>query len=222
MGRPAARDGGARAHALGRTGSARARARDPAFEYSNVGYALLGRVVSNVACLPAHGIRAAGIPAASRDDFHRLRPRARAGELRAAGDRHDNGVWAEEPAQGAGAFAAMGGLATSAADYARFVAWLLAAWPPRDRRRRSDPCAARAAARSRAPKRLPPPSTQRLARAARLLRARRRGLLRLVSSASTSRTRAGCRATAPTCCCCPSAVSACSRSRISPTACRGA
>jgi CubicO group peptidase (beta-lactamase class C family) len=50
---------------------------------------------------------------------------------RAVGYRREGGTWVEEPAQGAGAFAAMGGLVTSAADYARFVAWLLAAWPPR-------------------------------------------------------------------------------------------
>jgi hypothetical protein len=31
-----------------------------------------------------------------------------------------------------GAFGAMGGLQTSAQDYAKYVAWLLSAWPPRD------------------------------------------------------------------------------------------
>ncbi len=31
-----------------------------------------------------------------------------------------------------GAFGAMGGLQTSASDYAKYVAWLLSAWPPRD------------------------------------------------------------------------------------------
>ena len=31
-----------------------------------------------------------------------------------------------------GAFGAMGGLQTSANDYAKYVAWLLSAWPPRD------------------------------------------------------------------------------------------
>lgn len=103
-----------------------------AFEYSNFGYALLGRLVGN----------AAGCPFAEYVERELLRPLgmnascfdlARAPESRRSiGYRRDHGRWSEEPAQGTGAFAAMGGLATSAADYARFVAWLLAAWPPRN------------------------------------------------------------------------------------------
>jgi CubicO group peptidase (beta-lactamase class C family) len=63
---------------------------------------------------------------ASTYDFTRV-PAAR----RALGYRHENGAWLEEPVLGPGAFGAMGGLLTSANDYARYVAWVLAAWPPR-------------------------------------------------------------------------------------------
>lgn len=119
-------------HELGRLAAHLPLALEPAFEYSNIGYALLGRAVSNVAgrelrqYVDEEFLRPLGMTSTGYD-LARV-PANR----RAAGYRHERGVWHEEPAQGAGAFAAMGGLATSADDYARFVAWLLAAWPPRD------------------------------------------------------------------------------------------
>jgi CubicO group peptidase (beta-lactamase class C family) len=53
-------------------------------------------------------------------------------ERRAIGYRWENERWSEEPTMRHGAFGAIGGLQTSANDYARWVAWLLSAWPPRD------------------------------------------------------------------------------------------
>ena len=53
-------------------------------------------------------------------------------EQRAIGYRWENEAWMPEPVLGPGAFGAMGGVITTANDYARYVAWLLAAWPPRD------------------------------------------------------------------------------------------
>jgi serine-type D-Ala-D-Ala carboxypeptidase/endopeptidase len=102
------------------------------YDYSNLGYALVGRVVTNVAkrnyadyireqFLEPLGMRA------STYDVTRI-PAAH----RAIGYRWENDAWREEPALGPGAFGAMGGLATSANDYARYVAWVLSAWPPRD------------------------------------------------------------------------------------------
>ena len=91
-----------------------------------------------------------------------------------------------------------------------------AAWPPRDRRRRSR-YLRRASRHERHTQTLPPPSTQRLARAARLLRARR------PRSTPTRRIlgeyfahAGGLPGYGADVRCCPSAVSACSRARISP------
>jgi len=108
------------------------RAPGMAYEYSNFGYALAGRLVTN----------ASGVNYADYVEASFLKPlgmastgydlkRAPAGR-RAVGYRWQDGAWVEEPALGPGAFGAMGGLMTTANDYARYMAWELAAWPPRD------------------------------------------------------------------------------------------
>jgi hypothetical protein len=53
-------------------------------------------------------------------------------ERRALGYRWEDDQWCLEPTLAHGAFGAMGGLQTSANEYARYVAWLLSAWPARD------------------------------------------------------------------------------------------
>src|SRR3546814_19526623 len=53
-------------------------------------------------------------------------------ERRAIGYRWVDGAWVEEPTMADGAFNSMGGLQTSAHDYARYVSWLLSAWPAQD------------------------------------------------------------------------------------------
>ena len=53
-------------------------------------------------------------------------------ERRALGYRWEDGAWKIEPTMAHGAFGAMGGIQTSATDYARWIAFLLSAWPPRD------------------------------------------------------------------------------------------
>src|SRR4029079_2812501 len=50
----------------------------------------------------------------------------------ARGYQGKDGAWQEEPALGDGVFGAMGGLITTGRDLARYVAFLLSAWPPRD------------------------------------------------------------------------------------------
>jgi CubicO group peptidase (beta-lactamase class C family) len=54
------------------------------------------------------------------------------GAKRATGYRWAHARWSPEAAEPDGEFGATGGLVTSAADYARYVAFLLSAWPPRD------------------------------------------------------------------------------------------
>ena len=48
------------------------------------------------------------------------------------GYRFDDGEWSRERLEPDGEVGAMGGLATTAPDYARYVAFLLSAWPARD------------------------------------------------------------------------------------------
>jgi D-alanyl-D-alanine-carboxypeptidase/D-alanyl-D-alanine-endopeptidase len=108
------------------------RAPATAFEYSNLGYALLGRIVTNVSghpfadtitqtLLQPLGMTSSGF-------FADAAPR----ERRALGYRWEDDAWRLEPTMAHGAFGAMGGIQTSANDYARWVAYLLSAWPPRD------------------------------------------------------------------------------------------
>jgi CubicO group peptidase (beta-lactamase class C family) len=108
------------------------RAPQTAYEYSNLGFALVGRIVGNVSkqnyadtitqtLLRPLGMQSSGFVA-----------EAAPAERRALGYRWENNAWRLEPTLGPGAFGAMGGLQTSANDYAKWVAFLLAAWPARD------------------------------------------------------------------------------------------
>ena len=108
------------------------RAPGMAFEYSNFGYALLGRIVTNVSGEPFDRYIARNFltPLGMASSGYEVRDAPI--ERRAIGYRWEDNVWKEEPTMPHGVFGAMGGLQTSANDYARYVAWLLQAWPPRD------------------------------------------------------------------------------------------
>lgn len=103
-----------------------------AMEYSNLGYATLGRIIANVSGVPYQDyikreiLAPLGMGSTTYDIF------ASPPERRAIGYRWQNNQWVREPDMKDGAFGAMGGLETSADDYARWVEFLLAAWPPRD------------------------------------------------------------------------------------------
>ncbi len=118
--------------ALLRHGVPFTRAPDSQFEYSNFGYALLGRIVTNVSGRPYKDyieqeiMRPLGMTSTGYDIS------ASPQERRALGWRWENDAYAREPDMAHGAFGAMGGVQTSARDYARWVAFLLSAWPPRD------------------------------------------------------------------------------------------
>ena len=101
-------------------------------EYSNYGYALLGRIVGNVSggryqdyigqqLLAPLNMRSTGY-----DIF------ANPGVDRARGFRWQDEAWVREPDMADGPFGAMGGMETTANDYWRWVAFLLNAWPARD------------------------------------------------------------------------------------------
>lgn len=101
-------------------------------EYSNFGYALLGRIVTNASGKPYQAyirdtiLRPLGMTASTYEVGEVPK-----GKL-AVGYRWEDERWVEEPSMRDGAFGAMGGLVTTATDYARWVAFLLSAWPARD------------------------------------------------------------------------------------------
>jgi CubicO group peptidase (beta-lactamase class C family) len=108
------------------------RAPGTAFEYSNFGYALLGRIVTNVSGLPYDQYIRRHIqqPLGMASTGYEVRDWPI--ERRAIGHRWENERWSQEPTMRHGVFGAMGGVQTSANDYARWIAFLLSAWPPRD------------------------------------------------------------------------------------------
>src|SRR3954451_1065976 len=108
------------------------RAPAMAMEDSNLGYALLGRVVANVSGQPykdfVQHLLLTPLDMTSTGYDVSASPT----ERRALGYRWEDGAWKIEPTMAHGAFGAMGGIQTSATDYAKWIAYLLSAWPPRD------------------------------------------------------------------------------------------
>jgi CubicO group peptidase (beta-lactamase class C family) len=100
------------------------------FEYSNLGYAILGRVITAATGQPYHefvrdrllrplGLTSSGFEAAEFD----------ARQL-ARGYRHGPGGWDEVAPDGCGAFAPMGGVFSCVTDLARWVSGFTGAFPP--------------------------------------------------------------------------------------------
>jgi CubicO group peptidase (beta-lactamase class C family) len=118
--------------ALIATGQLFSRPPGIAFEYSNLGYALLGRVITNVSGEPYQRfirhtlLQPLGMTRTTFDAFEAAR-----GDF-AWGYRCDSNVFSRERLEPDGEVGAMGGLATTAADYTRYLTFLLGAWPPRD------------------------------------------------------------------------------------------
>ena len=103
-----------------------------AFEYSNTGFAILGRIVGRVSGMryreyvDARVLRPLGMTATTWDVAS-----APPGRV-AKGYRREGETWVEERLLPDGAFGAMGGLSSSVHDLARYTAFFLSAWPPRD------------------------------------------------------------------------------------------
>ncbi|HNN57078.1 MAG TPA: serine hydrolase domain-containing protein, partial [Novosphingobium sp.] len=113
-----------------KAGVPRTAAPETRYEYSNLGYAMLGRIVSNVSGRDFSEFIAERVfsplgMASTTYEFSTF-----PAERRAMGYRWEDGAWRAEPVMAHGAFGAMGGITTSANDYARWVSFLLAAWPP--------------------------------------------------------------------------------------------
>jgi CubicO group peptidase (beta-lactamase class C family) len=111
-----------------KSGIPQARAPGVAYEYSNYGYALLGRITARAGkttyqdfirreLLAPLGMTASGFDPTTVQPEHRAR-----------GYRFEDGKHSEEPVLGDGAFASMGGMQTTANDYVRYLDFLLDAW----------------------------------------------------------------------------------------------
>lgn len=100
-----------------------------AYEYSNFGYAVLGRILTNVGGEPFQThiaklvFKPLGMASTTYDVF--AVPNTRL----ARGYRWENGKWSPEPMMKDGEFGSMGGVVTTANDYSKWVAHLLSGWP---------------------------------------------------------------------------------------------
>lgn len=102
------------------------------YEYANYGFAILGRIVTDVSGSPYRTYIDEQILKPLGMTSTTLEPGAVPGTRLAHGYRWEDEQWKEEPPLADGAFGAMGGMLTSVSDLSTYVGTLLAAWPPRD------------------------------------------------------------------------------------------
>lgn len=103
-----------------------------AFEYSNLGFAMLGQVVGKVSGTPYGKYIAETIwGPLGMDQAEWEYSRVPAQDL-AHGYRWIQDEWREEPLLHDGIYGAMGGMITSVESFAKYAALHLSAWPPRD------------------------------------------------------------------------------------------
>lgn len=103
-----------------------------AYEYSNYGFAILGRIVTNVSGQPYRQYIQRAVLEPLGMTSTTLEPASVPRDRIAHGYRWEDERWKEEPPLPDGAFGSMGGMLTSVDDLARYVGAFLAAWPPRD------------------------------------------------------------------------------------------
>ncbi len=105
---------------------------DTAYEYSNYGFALLGRIVTKASGTPYREYLEKQILAPIGMRASSLEPEGLPAGVRAIGYKKAGDTYTEEPSLPHGAFGSMGGLVTTAGDLGKYVAYQLSAWPPRD------------------------------------------------------------------------------------------
>ncbi|MGE3312278.1 MAG: serine hydrolase domain-containing protein [Limisphaerales bacterium] len=103
-----------------------------AFEYSNLGFALLGRAVARVSGTSCQRYIVRNILAPLGMNSTYWEPTEVPKDLLAHGYRWEDDTWKEEALLGDGSFAPMGGMLSTVEDFARYIALHLDAWPPRD------------------------------------------------------------------------------------------
>ena len=103
-----------------------------AYEYSNYGFAILGRIVSRVSgvayrdYVSEHILKPLGMASTT------LEPASVPKERLALGYRWEDERWKPEPLLANGSFGSMGGMLTTVRDLSAYVGTFLSAWPPRD------------------------------------------------------------------------------------------
>ena len=103
-----------------------------AYEYSNFGFAILGRIVTKASGMPYRRyiteqvLRPLGMTSTT------LEPASVPATRIAQGYRWEDEQWKLEPQLPDGAFGSMGGMLTSTRDLGVWVGMFLGAWPPRD------------------------------------------------------------------------------------------
>jgi CubicO group peptidase (beta-lactamase class C family) len=102
------------------------------YEYSNLGFALLGYIIKNVSGLSYQTYITKNIlqPLGMTHTYWEY-SKVPASKL-AHGYRWLNGKWIEQPLLHDGVYGAMGGMITSIEDLSKYVAFQLSAWPPRN------------------------------------------------------------------------------------------
>jgi CubicO group peptidase (beta-lactamase class C family) len=121
-----------------------------AYEYSNFGFAILGRIVAVVAraTSPDSGRQIRDQLGWETEEYTRyveqhilkplgmtsttLEPSLVPANRLARGYRWEDAQWKNEPLLANGSFGSMGGMLTTLSDLGRYVGAFLAAWPPRD------------------------------------------------------------------------------------------
>jgi CubicO group peptidase (beta-lactamase class C family) len=117
--------------AMMRSGIPFSTAPGTAYEYSNYGFAVLGRIVTNVSGVPYARYLRERILAPLGMNSTTLESSDVNPNRLAYGYRVQDGEWLLEPALPDGAFGVMGGMLTTPADLTRWVAYMLDAWPAR-------------------------------------------------------------------------------------------
>jgi CubicO group peptidase (beta-lactamase class C family) len=124
--------------ALVASGMSFSRAPDTAFEYSNVGWALLGKIIERASGMPAREyirrelLGPLGMSASGWEVDEIARDRLAVGYRGADGYRGKDKRKNPAPIQKDGVFDVAGGLYTTVRDMGRYMAFHLSAWPPRD------------------------------------------------------------------------------------------
>ena len=103
-----------------------------AYEYSNYGFAILGRIVSQASGMPYDEYVTANVLKPLGMTSTTLHPSNVPPKMLAIGYRWEDNQWKVEPALPHGSFGSMGGMLTTVRDLSRYVATFLDAWPPRD------------------------------------------------------------------------------------------